>query len=95
MVMQAVEKLDLNSIDKLYINGIGRNPRIGLEAKRLLYKLIEGEVGQRDPVDSVLEENLTYNGLRLLYTRYLLRDPDSLRVIETPGMMVRRVAESA
>ncbi|BCU71175.1 adenosylcobalamin-dependent ribonucleoside-diphosphate reductase [Stygiolobus caldivivus] len=35
---------------------------------------------------------LTYNALKVLEARYLLKDPNTLRYIETPQMMFRRVA---
>jgi len=35
---------------------------------------------------------LSYNALKVLEARYLLKDPDTLRYIETPQMMFRRVA---
>ncbi|BFI74161.1 adenosylcobalamin-dependent ribonucleoside-diphosphate reductase [Sulfurisphaera ohwakuensis] len=36
---------------------------------------------------------LTYNALKVLEARYLLKDPNTLRYIETPQMMFRRVAK--
>ncbi|MEJ2770886.1 MULTISPECIES: adenosylcobalamin-dependent ribonucleoside-diphosphate reductase [unclassified Stygiolobus] len=41
-----------------------------------------------DPKDLLL----TYNALKVLEARYLLKNPDTLRYIETPQMMFRRVA---
>ncbi|WP_126449892.1 adenosylcobalamin-dependent ribonucleoside-diphosphate reductase [Sulfodiicoccus acidiphilus] len=35
---------------------------------------------------------LTYNALKVLEARYLLKDPDTLRYVETPQMLFRRVA---
>ncbi len=35
----------------------------------------------------------TYNALKVLEARYLLKDPNTLRYIETPQMMFRRVAK--
>ncbi|WP_410544402.1 adenosylcobalamin-dependent ribonucleoside-diphosphate reductase [Acidianus sp.] len=42
-----------------------------------------------DPKDLLL----TYNALKVLEARYLLKDPNTLRYIETPQMMFRRVAK--
>ena len=36
---------------------------------------------------------LTYNALKVLEARYLLKDPNTLRYIETPQMMFKRVAK--
>ncbi|QIW24174.1 adenosylcobalamin-dependent ribonucleoside-diphosphate reductase [Sulfolobus sp. S-194] len=36
---------------------------------------------------------LTYNALKVLEARYLLKDPDTLRYVETPQMMFMRVAK--
>jgi ribonucleoside-diphosphate reductase alpha chain len=36
---------------------------------------------------------LSYNALKVLEARYLLKDPNTLRYIETPQMMFRRVAK--
>ncbi|MCG2870849.1 MAG: adenosylcobalamin-dependent ribonucleoside-diphosphate reductase [Sulfolobales archaeon] len=41
-----------------------------------------------DPKDLLL----SYNALKVLESRYLLKDPNTLRFIETPQMMFRRVA---
>lgn len=41
-----------------------------------------------DPKDLLL----SYNALKVLEARYLLKDPNTLRYIETPQMMFRRVA---
>ena len=42
-----------------------------------------------DPRDLLL----SYNALKVLEARYLLKDPNTLRYIETPQMMFRRVAK--
>ena len=42
-----------------------------------------------DPHDLLL----SYNALKVLEARYLLKDPNTLRYIETPQMMFRRVAK--
>jgi len=42
-----------------------------------------------DPKDLLL----SYNALKVLESRYLLKDPNTLRFIETPQMMFRRVAK--
>jgi ribonucleoside-diphosphate reductase, adenosylcobalamin-dependent/ribonucleoside-diphosphate reductase, alpha subunit len=36
---------------------------------------------------------LTYNALKVLEARYLVKDPDTLRYLETPQMLFRRVAK--
>ena len=49
----------------------------------------KGKWSHFDPRD----ELLTYNALKVLEARYLLKDPNTLRYTETPQMLFRRVAK--
>ena len=81
-------------IEKAMVSRIVRNPKWEEAAKRYLLARIYNQVFGKgkwrgfDPRDL----RLTYNALKLLEIRYLLKDPETQRIIETPQMMFRRVA---
>ncbi len=81
-------------VEKAMISRIIRNPKWEEAAKRYLLARIYNQVYGKgkwkdfDPKD--LE--LTYNALKLLEIRYLLKDPETGRIKETPQMLFRRVA---
>ncbi len=81
-------------VEKAMISRIIRNPKWEEAAKRYLlariYNQVYGKGKWRDFDPKDLE--LTYNALKLLEIRYLLKDPETGRIKETPQMLFRRVA---
>ncbi len=81
-------------VEKAMVSRIVKNPKWEEAAKRYLlariYNQVYGKGKWRDFDPRDLE--LTYNALKLLEIRYLLKDPETQRIIETPQMLFRRVA---
>ena len=81
-------------VEKAMVSRIVKNPKWEEAAKRYLLARIYNQVYGKgkwrdfDPRDL----RLTYNALKLLEIRYLLKDPETQRIIETPQMLFRRVA---
>ncbi len=81
-------------VEKAMISRIVRNPKWEEAAKRYLLARIYNQVYGKgkwkyfDPRDL----SLTYNALKLLEIRYLLKDPETGKIKETPQMLFRRVA---
>ncbi len=81
-------------VEKAMVSRIVKNPKWEEAAKRYLLARIynqvygKGKWNSFDPRDL----SLTYNALKLLEIRYLLKDPETQRIIETPQMLFRRVA---
>ncbi len=68
------------------------DPRWNDVARDYLLIRIYKESGQEKKPINDLDKMFTYQALRLLYSRYLLRDPVTNKVIETPQDMFHRVA---
>lgn len=81
-------------IEKALISRLVKDSRTELAAKALLLARIynwvfgKGKWDRFDPVD----EGLSYSALRVLSSRYLLKDVKTFTLLETPSMMFRRVA---
>jgi ribonucleoside-diphosphate reductase alpha chain len=79
---------------------IGEHPVYDRIAARMLLNVVRKEVRGRfaathqsaAEVEAACDENFTYFGLRTLYDRYLRRDPQTRKVIETPEMFFFRIA---
>ena len=79
-------------VEKKLIENIIEDGDIELVAK--LYALARIYKQARLPID--IEEKdlkLSYNAIKLLEKRYLVRDPKTLNVLETPQMLFKRVAK--
>ena len=70
------------------------NPELMDFAKKFVLARIYNHVFGKGGWKSFDERDLliSYNALKVLEARYLLKDPNTLRYIETPQMMFRRVA---
>ncbi len=70
------------------------NPEFESAAKRFVLARIYNQVYGKDEWERFDENDLklSYNALRILESRYLLRDPETGRIIETPKGMFIRVA---
>lgn len=81
-------------VEKALVSRVVKDSRTELAAKALLLARIynqvhgKGKWNRFDPVD----EGLTYSALRVLVSRYLLKDVKTFTLLETPSMMFRRVA---
>ncbi len=81
-------------VERNLIENSLENPELMEVAKRYVLARIYNHVygkGKWKEFDSK-DLLLTYNALKVLEARYLLKNPDTLRYIETPQMMFRRVA---
>ncbi len=81
-------------IEKALISRVVKDSRTELAAKALLLARIYNQVfgkGKWDRFDPV-DEGLSYSALRVLISRYLLKDVKTFTLLETPSMMFRRVA---
>ncbi len=81
-------------VEKHIINQIINDTRLEEAAKRYvlarIYNQVYGKKGWKEFEEDDLR--LTFNALKVLEARYLLKDPDTLRFVETPRMMFYRVA---
>lgn len=83
-----------DTIEKNMVEMIVENPTWEEAAKRYVLARIynqvygKGKWSEFDPRDL----KITYNALKVLEARYLLKDPESRRFIETPQKLFRRVA---
>jgi ribonucleoside-diphosphate reductase alpha chain len=66
--------------------------RLGLHAERLEDFVVENARKLNDAISPVRDQEFEYFGLRTLYDRYLLRHPETRRVIETPQQFFLRIA---
>ncbi|MCC6055116.1 MAG: adenosylcobalamin-dependent ribonucleoside-diphosphate reductase [Desulfurococcaceae archaeon] len=57
-----------------------------------IYKDVYGK-GRKIDIDS-RDLNLTFAAIKVLASRYLLKDPNTMRIAETPQMLFRRVARA-
>ncbi len=82
-------------VEKSIIEKIVENPLYEEAAKRFVLARIYNHVFGKNSwkeFDSI-DLKLTFNSLKVLESRYLLRDPETLRYRETPHMMFKRVAK--
>ncbi|BCS94235.1 adenosylcobalamin-dependent ribonucleoside-diphosphate reductase [Metallosphaera javensis (ex Sakai et al. 2022)] len=81
-------------VERNLIEGSLEHPELMDLAKKYVLARIynhvfgKGKWGEFDPKDLLI----SYNALKVLEARYLLKDPETLRYIETPQMMFKRVA---
>lgn len=82
-------------VEKALISRVVKDSRTELAAKALLLARIYNQVfgkGKWDRFDPV-DEGLSYSALRVLISRYLLKDVKTFTLLETPSMLFRRVAK--
>ncbi|MCS7118235.1 MAG: adenosylcobalamin-dependent ribonucleoside-diphosphate reductase [Thaumarchaeota archaeon] len=82
LVELSLVKFDLYEVAKAYILYRKERERIRKEKMRIL---------ERDYLDEV-DKAFSVNSLRLMAARYLLRDPETGRLVEGPKQMFQRVA---
>ncbi|MCH1771329.1 MULTISPECIES: adenosylcobalamin-dependent ribonucleoside-diphosphate reductase [Metallosphaera] len=81
-------------VERNLIEGSLEHPELMDLAKKYVLARIynhvfgKGKWSEFDPKDLLI----SYNALKVLEARYLLKDPETLRYIETPQMMFKRVA---
>ena len=82
-------------IERNYVNLIVEYPLWEEVAKRYVLARIYNQVFGKNNWTKFDERDLslTYNALKVLEARYLLKDPETLKYIETPQMLFRRVAK--
>jgi len=92
--VKSIEISDL--VEKVLISNVIRNPSFEKAAKAYVLARIYNEVYGKDNWKSFSEVDagFTYSALRVLYQRYLLKDPETRRVVETPLKLIERVASS-
>ena len=83
-------------VEKSLISNVIINPSFGKAAKAYVLAKIYNEVYGKGvwKYFSNVDAGFTYSALRVLYQRYLLKDPKSRRVIETPLKLIERVASN-
>lgn len=92
------EKVDSKKIsdlvEKTMIEKILENPRWEEPAKRYALARIYNDVYGKGNWDSFNDVDLsfTFNAIKVLEARYLLKDPETQRYRETPSMLHKRVA---
>lgn len=78
------------------IQSFSQSVRHGFEAGLLSERTLDFVKANRRKLDDAIDESriglFEYFGLRTVYDRYLLKDPDSRKVIETPQYFFMRVA---
>ena len=81
-------------IEKSLMERAVLNPEFESAAKRFVLARIYNQVYGKNRWERFDENDLrlSYNALRILESRYLLRDPETRRIIETPKGMFTRVA---
>jgi len=77
-----------------FSQSVGRGHEVGLINDRLLNFVQTNARKLNDAIDTSLDFNFDYFGLRTLYDRYLLRHPHSRKVIETPQQFFLRIASA-
>ncbi len=92
--VKSVEISDL--VEKVLISNVIRNHSFEEAAKAYVLARIYNEVYGKAKWKSfnTVDASFTYSALRVLYQRYLLKDPETRRVIETPLNLIERVTSS-
>ena len=87
-IQKEVARSEIHSFSQ----SVGTAYRAGLASESLAGFVLESSRKLNDAIDPSRDAALEYFGLRTLYDRYLLRDPQSRLVIETPQQFFMRVA---
>jgi ribonucleoside-diphosphate reductase alpha chain len=87
-ILKEVANQDLHSFSQ----SIAAGTRMGLIAESVSEFVAANARKLNDAIDDQRSDLFEYFGLRTLYDRYLLRDPDGRDVIETPQYFFMRVA---
>jgi len=85
-----------DTVERVFINKLIENWKWEEIAKRFaLARIYNQALGKGKWVDFDPNDlRLTFNAIKILESRYLLKDPETLRYIETPQMLFRRVAKA-
>ena len=85
-----------DAVERALLSRAPLDPRYGEAAKLYLLARIYDEVYGKDAweIYSEVDVGFTYQALKVLAARYLRRDPETGRLLETPEAMFRRVARS-
>jgi len=75
-----------------FSQSIGAGQRMGLVNERLARFVADHARKLNDAIDAARTDRFEYFGLRTLYDRYLLKNPQSREVLETPQQFFMRVA---
>lgn len=83
-----------DSIEKALIQRVIEDRRWEVAAKHYVLARIYNHVFGKGAWNAIDPEDLKYsfNALKVLEARYLVKDPNTLRLKETPSMMIKRVA---
>jgi len=83
-------------VEKALISNVVNNPLFEEAAKAYVLARIYNEVYGKGKWGSFnkVDAGFTYSALRVLYQRYLLKDPKTRKVVETPLKLIDRVATS-
>ncbi|MGC8975809.1 MAG: ribonucleotide reductase N-terminal alpha domain-containing protein, partial [Thermoprotei archaeon] len=98
-ILKITDKLTTSKIadlvEKIFISKVVVDPRYELAARYYLLARIYNDVYGKNAWTEFTPEDsrLSYYSLRVLSSRYLLRDPSSGRFIETPKKLFERVAK--
>ncbi|MEM4906253.1 MAG: adenosylcobalamin-dependent ribonucleoside-diphosphate reductase [Sulfolobales archaeon] len=82
-------------VEKAFSSRIVNDVSFELAARKYVLARIYNDVFGKGKWDSLAKEDLdfTFQALKVLESRYLLKDPKTLRYLETPKMLFMRVAE--
>ncbi len=82
-------------IEKAFSSRVVIDVSFELAARRYVLARIYNDVFGKGKWGSLVQEdlNFTFQALKVLESRYLLKDPKTLRYLETPKMLFMRVAE--
>ncbi len=82
-----------DTLEKALIEEIINNLDLELVAKVFVLRRIYKQVGITSEIDP-RDLELSFNAIKLLEKRYLVKDPKTLNIKETPQMLFRRVADN-
>jgi len=82
-------------VEKAFISRVVSDPSFEMAARKYALARVYNDVygkGMWGSIDEV-DWRFTYSAIKVLESRYLLKDPKTLRYMETPKMLFRRVAD--
>lgn len=90
---EVLGKVDYRRLKELHVETFEKNIKFGVQIDRLDVRLLEFDLGKLAQQFNLENDELfDYMGLEVLYSRYLLRDPETNKILETPQMFWMRVA---
>ena len=92
LLLTYIEKEVANQDIHSFSQSISRGRQLGLVADPVAQLVLDNPRKLNDSIESRNNDLFEYFGLRTLYDRYLLRNPETREVIETPQYFFLRVA---